>query len=154
MRGKIVLICWAFLLLAGSAAQAVRVGKDELTAEFFDIKSVGPVAQADLSTFAAPPATILTTVTWTSPLIYADGFKALSVGVQLDQAGTVQIVRYVDAAGLVPQTAVTGTVLAGGTPNVYNVNDGLPFQSFKVLIHNTSGSTANVTNYVLLMNAN
>lgn len=52
-----------------------------------------------------------------------------------------------------PQGAVISTTLAANVANSVSVNDGAPFQSFTVTISNTGGSTGNVSNFVLLMNA-
>jgi len=126
---------------------------DELESQYWEPIANGPVAQADLTSVIAVPATIAGSGTFTSALQYADGFKSIACGVTLSQTGTLQVQRYVDRAGLVLQTAATATALTASTPGVYNVTDGLPFQSFKVIITNSAGTPANVTNFVLLLNA-
>ena len=125
----------------------------ELDSQYWEPVATGPVAQADLTAVAAVPATIAGSGTFTSALMYADGFKAIACGVTLSQNGTLQIKRYIDAAGNVEQTDATATALTAATAGLFNVNDGLPFQSFKVVIVNSGGTTANVTNFVLLLNA-
>jgi hypothetical protein len=124
----------------------------ELESQYWEPVAQGPVAQADLSALLGVPATILTTVTWTSPVIYADGFKSIAAAVTLTQAGTIQVLPFIDAAGTIPQTAPVATVLAANVSNVNNMTSGLPFQSFQVAIHNTSGSTATVSGFACLLN--
>jgi len=88
-----------------------------------------------------------------SNVIASDGFKALSCAVLSSQAGAVSIQRYVDKVGTLPQGAPISSTLVAATANVVNSNDGLPFQSFKVTITNTGGSTATISGFALLLNA-
>jgi hypothetical protein len=43
--------------------------------------------------------TIATSGSWTSGLIFSDGYQILTVGVKMDRAGTLLITRYIDLAG-------------------------------------------------------
>jgi hypothetical protein len=105
----------------------------------------------DLTATAAAPGTIAGSGNWLSALMTVRSHKNISVGVSSTQAGAINIQRYVDAAGLVAQGAVVTQAIAANTPKVLNVMDGLPFQSFTVQITNSSGSTATLSNFALLL---
>lgn len=129
------------------------IAASELLSQYWEPGGVGPATQADLSAWAGlsaagpPGATIGAGGNYTSGVIVCPGFKSLAVGVTLSQAGTITIQRYIDKAGLVPIGALVSTTLVAATANWATVNDGLPFQSFKFVISNTSGSVGNVTNF-------
>jgi hypothetical protein len=128
----------------------------ELNSQYWEPVGTGPVAQADISGWTGlppPGATIAASGNYTSNLIISDGFKAIAVGVLSTQNGAINIQRYLDKAGLVPQGAAITVAITGGTAQVCNSNDGLPFQSFKITITNTSASVANVSNFACLLNA-
>jgi hypothetical protein len=128
----------------------------ELNAQYWEPFAAGPVAQTDISAWAGlppPPATIVASGNYTSLLIVADGFKALACGVTSTQAGALSIQRYIDKAGLIAQGPAISSTLVAATPNIVNSNDGLPFQTFKVIITNTGGATATISNFGLLLNA-
>jgi hypothetical protein len=124
----------------------------ELESQYWEPVAQGPVAQADLSALLSVPATILAAGTFTSPVIYADGFKSIAAAVTLTQAGSIQVLPFIDAAGTVPQTAPVATVLAANVSNVNNLISGVPFQSFQVQIKNTGGSTGTVSGFACLLN--
>ena len=131
-------------------------GSTELGTEYWQPSTTGPVIQTDLTTWAGTPpvpSTIAAAGNYTSNVIYADGFRTLAAAVTSSQAGAISIQRYLDLAGLVPQGPAISASLVAATPQVVNVSDGLAFQSFKVTITNTGGSTANITNFGLLMNS-
>jgi hypothetical protein len=88
-----------------------------------------------------------------SNLLFADGYKILSVGATSSQAGQIQVQRYIDDGGQIAQGAAVTASLTANTPAVVNVTDGLPFSSYTVKITNTGGSTANLTNVVILQQA-
>lgn len=120
------------------------------------IYSPGPVAQMDSLSIPGglPPAQLLASGTWVTSLIYAMGYKVLSVGVTMDHAGTLKIQRYIDRGGLVAQGAVSSTAIVANTPLVVNLTDNLPFLTFTIEIDNAAGAVGNITNFALLMNAN
>jgi hypothetical protein len=129
---------------------------NELGSQYWEASATGPVVQADLTNWSglpAVPATILAAGNYTSNVLYSDGFRTIAAGVTSSQAGAISIQRYIDRAGLVPQGAAVSSTLVAATPNVVNISDGLACQSFKVVITNTGGSTANITNFGLLLNA-
>jgi hypothetical protein len=88
----------------------------------------------------------------TSNLILSDGMKAVAVGVKSTKAGAINVQRYLDDAGLVPQGAALTAALIANTAGVLNVTDGNPFASFTVNITNTDVSNpAALTNLAILL---
>ena len=88
----------------------------------------------------------------TSNLILSDGMKTVAVGVKSTKTGAINVQRYLDDAGLVPQGAALTTALAANTAAVLNVTDGNPFASFTVNITNTDGAAAaTLTNLAILL---
>lgn len=131
---------------------------NELSSQYWEPVATGPVAQCDLSAnteeVGTVPGSIAASGSFTSQLIPANGFKAIAAGVTSTQTGAISIQRYIDKLGQVAQGAAISTALTASTPGVVNSNDGLPFQSFKITITNTNGSSAaTITNFALLLNA-
>ena len=129
----------------------------ELNSQYWEPVATGPVAQADISAWSGvggPPATIAAGANFTSPTIIADGFKLIAAAVTSTQAGAISVQRYIDRAGTIAQGAAVSTAITGGTPAVVNVgSDNLPFQSFVLKITNTGASTATISGFALLLNA-
>jgi hypothetical protein len=128
----------------------------ETNSQYWEPVAQGPLAQCDLSlnANAAPPATLAaTTGTFTSGFILSDGFKTIACGVQSSGAGVLTIQRYVDKAGAFPQGAAITAPIVANTALVINSDDDLAFMSFTITVTNTSGSIANITHFVLLLNA-
>ncbi len=121
--------------------------------QYYEPVAIGPVAQTLPVPPTPVPATIAAGATWDSGLINADGYKAIAVGVTLDQAGSLKLLRFIDGGGVVAQGAASTQALAAGAPGVLNVNDNLPFQSFRVQIQNSSAAVAHPGNFALLLNA-
>lgn len=100
-----------------------------------------------------PPVSLAAGANWNSGAIPSLGYKALAVGATLSQAGTIQIQRYLNAAGTialgnpVPSPA---QAMTANTPATIWVNDGQPSASWSVVITNTSGSTATLGNVAIL----
>lgn len=126
---------------------------NEANSQYWEPFANGPVAIADLSSTQAPPATIVASGNYISPVMPGDGFKVMSATVTSSQAGAISIQRYFDQAGTIPQGAPVSTTLVAATPAVVTVNDGLPYRTFTYKITNTGGSTANLTNFGLLLQA-
>ncbi len=129
---------------------------NELNEQYYEPVCIGPIAQVDLSnsvTLGAAPATIAASGSWNSNVAITDGYKAIAAGVTSSQAGTLSVQRYLDTAGLVAQGAPVSVALSAGVAAVVNCMDGVPCQSFKVTITNSSGSVANITNFACLLNA-
>ena len=129
---------------------------NELNNQYWEPVGTGPVAQADISAWLGtppPPAAIAAAGSYASNLIVSDGFKAIAVGVLSSQNGAISIQRYLDRAGNVPQGPPISATITGGTAQVCNSNDGLPFQSFRLTITNTGASAANISNFACLLNA-
>lgn len=95
------------------------------------------------------PATIADGGTWNS-ILFPAGFGGIAVGVTSDHAGTLNVQRYADLAGLVPVGAVLTVALVAATPKYVAVEDGLPYVSFSVQIVNGAGAIANITNAAVL----
>lgn len=106
----------------------------------------GTVAVAPPTPF---PAVLADGATWNSDLMPA-GFGGLAVGVTSDHAGTLNVQRYADLAGLVPVGAVITIALVAATPKYVAVADEIPFVSFNAQIVNGAGAVANLTNAIIL----
>jgi hypothetical protein len=86
-------------------------------------------------------------------LIVTEGFSLISAGVTASQNGTLSIQRYLDAGGTVPQGPAAQVALMANTAANLDVLDGKPFASFMLKIANSSGSTSNLTDFALLLQA-
>jgi hypothetical protein len=130
----------------------------ERNSQYYEPVATGPVTQIDLSAAPAQTGTIPTSIaesaSFTTSLISADGFTGIAAGVELTQAGTISIQKFVDAGGVVPQGAAVSQALTANTPAAASTFAGPPFQTFTVTITNGSASAAaTVSNFVLLMNS-
>ena len=98
------------------------------------------------------PGTVGAGATVTSNVIRAYGFTLIGAGCTLSQAGNIKIQLYLDDAGTIPMGAAVSATLAANTPNAVQTTVGgpAPFRSFAVSIQNTSGSSGNLTNPVIL----
>lgn len=99
------------------------------------------------------PASIAGSGSAQSSLIVTEGFSLISAGVTASQNGIMSIQRYLDAGGTVAQGAAVQVALVAATAANLDVLDGKPFASFKLTITNSSGSTSNLTNFALLLQA-
>lgn len=126
----------------------------EQNAGFFSPQAVGPILLTVPVIQTLPTAaTIAATGNWTSGLLPGDGYKAISVGATSTQTGAINVQRYIDQAGTVKQGAASTTALAGGSPAVLNITDGLPYASFTISITNTGGSAATISGFAALLAA-
>lgn len=136
----------------------------EATGQYWEPYAQGPIAQVDVVSIDAnllngAPTVLPTTGTiaagqnWLSAPVYADGFKAISVGAKSTQTGAINVQRYLDRAGTIPVGAVVTAALVANTSQWVTVNDGVPFQSFTVQITNTGASAATITNFGVLLGA-
>jgi hypothetical protein len=128
------------------------VGSEQQNA-WFDIRAVGPVAQAVPTPPTAAPSTINGGANYQTGIIPANGFKAISVGATLSQAGTISIQRFIDKAGTIPVGAAISATLTANTANWADVNDGVAYASFQVTIANTSGSVGTLSGFGMLLSA-
>ena len=128
---------------------------NELGSQYYEPFANGPNAQVDLSAwqYVQPSGTIAAAGNFTSGVLPGDGFRYISVGLTSSQNGSLQIQRYLDAAGTVAQGAAVTQTLTAATAAVLNVNDGLIFRSFTIKITNTGGSPATITNFAFLMSS-
>ena len=99
------------------------------------------------------PSSIAGSSSVQSSLIVTEGFSLISAGVTASQAGTMSIQRYLDAGGTVVQGAASQVSLTANTAANLDVLDGKPFASFILTITNSSGSTSNLTNFALVLQA-
>ena len=95
-----------------------------------------PAAVHGLGTTVAKSGNIL------SNLVPSDGMQTGAVGVTSTQAGAINVQRYLDDAGTIPQGAALTAAITANAPAVLNITDGNPFASFTAQITNTSSSTA------------
>ena len=87
----------------------------------------GPLLQAYLT-----GAEIGLTAPGTSQLIQSCGYPKIAIGATNSVTGSINVQRYLDAAGTIPQGPALTTALTAATPGVLNVTDGVPFMSFTV----------------------
>jgi hypothetical protein len=99
------------------------------------------------------PATIASSGNATSNLIFADGLQLIAIGLTSSQTGVLTVQRYLDDAGSVPQGAPITANLTANTAGTLNILDGVPYATFTVAVSNTGGSTANLTNLAILLQA-
>jgi len=116
--------------------------------------------------FPVPLPTTLaaSTGTWTSGLLFNDGYRILTIGVLMTQAGTLAVTPYIDLAGTMarvvtnsPFTIAANTLLivdlppapVAATPG----NFFPPFCSFTITINNTALVTATITSFQVLLSA-
>jgi hypothetical protein len=78
------------------------------------------------------PNTIAASGSWLSGIIYSNGYQVISVGITMNQAGTLKITRYIDMAGTILQGTPTSGTIVGGTALIVNVTDDLPFVTFQL----------------------
>lgn len=125
----------------------------QTTSGYWEPEAVGPVAQCDYSSLV--PGTLAGGGSFDTGIIYADGFKAIAIGVLMSQAGTLSIQRFLDAAGKIPQGAVVTQAVTANAPAVLNVNDNLPFNYVQVkIINGAAGAVATLAAAAILLNAN
>jgi hypothetical protein len=126
---------------------------NELDNQYWEPVGEGPYAQVDLGAYAPiqPSGTIAASGNFTSPVFNGNGFYKMSVSLKSTQAGAINIQRYLDAAGTIPQGAASTVALSANTQATLNVTDGLIFRSFTLQITNTGGSAATVSNFAFLM---
>lgn len=96
------------------------------------------------------PATIAAGATWLSGPISAASYNSIAAGATLSQAGTLSIQRDMDAAATLPIGAALSQTMTANVFATVALNDGLPFVSWQVSIHNTSVSVANLTNVTVI----
>ena len=89
------------------------------------------------------PGTIAAGGTYTSGLLGGSGGNHVAVSAQMDQAGTLGVQHYLDAAGSVADGSLaTAAMTANTLATVDNVGSISPGASFKISIVNGNGSVA------------
>jgi hypothetical protein len=116
---------------------------------------LGPRALVDLGAYPyiQPQAAIPASGSFLSPVMSSDGFYEIAVSLKSTEDGAINLARYLDAAGTIPQGAPVTVALTANTAAILNVNDGVIFRSFTLQITNTGGSAATVSNFAFLMSA-
>lgn len=100
------------------------------------------------------PSSVAASGSVSGNLIQTNGYKVIAAAITSTQAGTLQVQRYLDAAGTIAQGAALSVTLSAATPAVLNSNDGVPFQSLKVTVTNSSASAATLSGaYLMLQSA-
>lgn len=89
---------------------------------------------------------------WKSGIIFADGYQIISVAVQMNQAGTLIITRYLDIGGTIARTP-SSTSIVSGTLLIVDITDDAPFLTFQIEVDNGSGSAATIAAFACIMNA-
>ena len=119
----------------------------------------------NVSAAALIPASILTSVTYTSPILplfYGDpyisaliGYNQIVIALTSDHVVTITIQRYLDAAGLIPVGAAATQATTANVAGYCATSATIPAFYFGFTIANASGSTAVITNsgVALLPNA-
>ena len=97
----------------------------------------GPLIQAFLSA-----SQLGLTAPGTSALLLSGGYPKIAVGATSSATGSISVQRYIDTQGLIAQGPALTQALTAATAAVLNVEDGAPFQSFKITI--TGGTLTNV----------
>lgn len=110
------------------------------------------------------PTTLAAGATWNSGLIYAEGYRNITVGILMTQAGTLSINLYLDLLGTMPRvvtgspfTIVANTLLitdippapTQAAPNPYQP----PFVTMSLAIANTAVSDATLSKMQLILQA-
>lgn len=89
-----------------------------------------------------------------SNAIITGGYKNFTFVMQSTQNGTISIQRYADQAATMPvSTAITGSITANTALDVHST-DSVPYQSMIITVSNSGGSTATISNCMLLLQAN
>jgi len=116
---------------------------------------IGMVLQCPLAPSAIGLATsVLASGNVVSNAIITNGLKNFTFGITSSQNGSVSIQRYADQLGTIPVgAAITGSVTAATATDVHST-DSIPYQSMIITVNNTGGSTATISNCLLLLQAN
>jgi hypothetical protein len=102
------------------------------------------------------PTTIAAGNTATSLAIRSGGYKSIAIGLISSQAGILNVQRYIDPAGTIPQDdgVPFSKTLTANQPESLSITDLKPFGSFKISIENTGSSSATISPFTLLLQAN
>lgn len=98
------------------------------------------------------PATIGAGVTYSTGVMRTLGYAGLAVTAKLSQTGSLVLQRFFDTAGTIAiGDPVTVAMTADTQAVAYFGDDGIPAASWTAAIHNTSGSTGNLSAAAILM---
>lgn len=117
-----------------------------------------PYSQAGMMQVISPemptpiPTTLAASSTWSSGLIFSDGYRYLTVGATSSQAATLTVQQYLDTAGTIPRTAITATMSAN-TAAILDISDLKPFVTYTVSVINGSSLASTLSSFALIMSA-
>jgi hypothetical protein len=98
------------------------------------------------------PATLASSASAYSGVIAAQGYHAVTASILSSQNGTLSIQRYLDPACTMPQGIVASTSITAGVQATVNLpSDGSPFEYLQVTVSNSGGSTANLSNALVVL---
>lgn len=97
------------------------------------------------------PVSIAGSGTANSSILPSNGFQTIIATVNSSQNGTIAIQGYIDPAGTIAHGSAVSTSLTSGTAASATLSG--QFQTFKVTITNSSGSTATLSNFQIFMSA-
>lgn len=97
------------------------------------------------------PATIAGSASVATNVLVVPSPSKIMFLIDVDKDVTVSIQLYANKGGTIPADSATGPdSVSANTYRAIKVNSSFPFQSFKVTVTNTSGSTANISNVLIM----
>jgi hypothetical protein len=96
------------------------------------------------------PVTIAAGATYDTGFVPVTNLNAFLAGVKMDQAGTLDLDRYLDSGGLVEIGSPLTVGIVANTAVTLDVEDGKPCQFVRMRVVNTSGVLTNVAAIGLL----
>ncbi len=122
--------------------------------EYYTPAPIGPVVQAVVpASVHGLSATVAASGNTTSNIITADGYKLCTVAVMSTQAGTLTVKAYVDLAATIQRGSTVSTALTANTAGIADLSGLAPFQALVITISNSGGSTATLSNLLVLLQA-
>lgn len=97
-------------------------------------------------------STIAASGSWSSGLMFNDGYRYLTVALTMTTAGTLNIQQYLDLAGTIPRGAVNTSPIVAATALIVDIADMKPFVTFTIQILN-SGGAATVSSFQVILSA-
>src|SRR4051812_29865065 len=98
------------------------------------------------------PTTLTASQVWSSGLIFSEGYRYVTFGVTSTQTGSSVLTTYLDLAGTIARPATT-TAIVANTALIVDLADLKPFVTLTLSLSNTSGSTATLSGFQLILAA-
>ena len=117
-----------------------------------------PFSQAGMIQVISPempnaiPTTLAASSTWSSGLIYNDGYRYLTVAVTSSQAGSILVNQYLDTAGTIARPTNT-TTLTASTGVIVDITDLKPFGTYTISVVNSSTLASTLSGFACIMSA-